>query len=280
MPRLKMLRLKMLPLKMLRRLMSTIAPCGEAAQQQQQHIAKRVRTVLTSKCLDPPLSILSSNWERWLSHTKLDSVDLSSQQAIGQITSMLTYTLTLQRICETLLASRNITSSLTVHIVGARAEVYIPPWVWAVLDDFCEVSSVDLQLVLVGPAVPEGLPKIKTRRTEINSIGGCLYHQITESTRAPDAFVCFHPGWGEVAWTPVWRPTLEFMKSSSDTAICFFTGYDVVDHLNDLQVLWDMFEVAPIRTELNPFRSLLPMQLSSESQRIIQSNCYISAVEF
>mmetsp|Transcript_45723 Transcript_45723/g.97480 ORF Transcript_45723/g.97480 Transcript_45723/m.97480 type:complete len:286 (-) Transcript_45723:269-1126(-) len=174
----------------------------------------------------------------WLRRDDFLSAPVSNQQAaLGLLSAMLTYPLTLASRLDTIFPIAGRSPVLRFCVIGARAEATLPPFVWT---ELCSLSQRGAALEMVGPksaarATPTARHMRDPRLSIVQGAKGAMFHQtltgralLTASQGSkqaadlpdlPDAFVLFNPGFGEPGWAPAWEPTVRAVIRSGKPVV-------------------------------------------------------------
>ena len=301
-------------------------PTALPAADRQIELARTVKRKLEACGADALAALTLTDWDAFFADTGL-AEDTRAPEDAALLTLMLSYPLTLawlvqeqKRAADVAAVAAQSPSSPSVspsasppsppsppssvrkiQIIGARAEVSLPPWVWHLVANLTGVN--DLDVCLVGPMVPRTRPRVYDNVT-VSLAGQVLYHVGVSNgmvdTAGVDAFFCFHPGWGQREWQNSWRPTLDLLFAGG--APVYFTSFDDNDVRADCafarQQLRQLVKVGDGNTIVlkkhkkslwsgeNPFRSKVFIQLEpgaddespDENKRLIAVNRMVSMI--
>ena len=292
-----------------------LGPTRLPSASRQIELARAVRRKLTECGAEALGAITLNGWDEFFARTGLDEYTRAPEDE-AQVTLILSYPLTMAwlmqeqqcaatkaptdsktRISPSSLPSLAPTSPSTsairkIHIIGARAEVSLPEWVWLLVANLNGIDS--LKVDLIGPMVPEREPSRKHGPVRLYFTGHSLYHDAVFKDQIDpadaDAFFCFHPGWGQREWKNSWQPTLDLLFAAD--APVHFTSFDDDDLGDDCAFARQQLNCAKdgvgdedkksLWSGENPFRSKVFIKLNDRDadnvQRLIAVNSRVSMV--
>jgi len=188
----------------------------------------------TLRALDCTARPFPTSWSQywadrgWRAHVdeKLRAVPGAHRPFFRHMSAMLTFPLTLAHIFSRPRFLANIAGgdSLTLAVVGARAEATLPPAAWQELA--LAFPNLPIHLHMVGPAVVEDRARFELTPTVSASLHQGFLHDVGSSL-AVDAFVLFHPGLEHKGWERAWAPSLRLMFETKLPVVC--TGFSNAD---------------------------------------------------